>query len=294
MMSQKILGHEKIEKFLSQALLDDKVYPAWIFYGPRGIGKTMIAINFAKCLLTDRHISNHDLKSDDADVNRMIDNRVHPDFFLLENSDNDASIDDVRELFSKIKMSPSLSKRRVVILKNASSFNKNIYNSLLKVLEEPPSDTIIILICTTIGNIPKTLLSRVLKIKFHPLELNNVKGYLLDNKIENAEALANISAGSIGMALKLNEVDGLSLYNALVDCFNTRNLKHVLQILGSNDYDFSVIKLCLFDILKRKLALESCNKIDNIWHIIQLLDRCEIYGLDKKSVVVSVYEQFFD
>ncbi|MDR2268236.1 MAG: hypothetical protein LBD81_02150, partial [Holosporaceae bacterium] len=129
--NSSIQGHEKIEGVLARAIASGKIFPTWIFDGPFGVGKGTMARKFAKCLLADVIPSNLSLDvPEENPVHRLVQQRIHPDFFVLEQRDEAVSLDEVRELMVKIWKTPALSSRKVLILENASGLNKNIYNSL--------------------------------------------------------------------------------------------------------------------------------------------------------------------
>ncbi|MDR1362039.1 MAG: hypothetical protein LBJ16_02385 [Holosporaceae bacterium] len=216
-----ILGHEKIEAFLARTLTSGKVFPVWIFDGIYGIGKGTMARKFAKCLLAGVTPSTASLDlPPENPVHRLVHLRIHPDFFVLEQKDETVLLEEVRDLMAKIWKTPALSHRKVLILENASTWSKNIYNALLKVLEEPPEDTVIILICNGTGTLPKTLLSRTAKLSFGPLAIDRVQELLDSNQQERSRELAELSGGSVGMALYLYHHHGLEIYDHLVASFD--------------------------------------------------------------------------
>ena len=123
---RKIIGHRKQLNALAKSINSDKIFPVWIFCGPNGIGKTSIAYKFAKCLFSDAESVNENLDlTDEHKIHNLVENKIHPDFFSMDNAS--PSIDDVRNLMDKIKKTPTLSKRRVIIIENAENFNKIDY-----------------------------------------------------------------------------------------------------------------------------------------------------------------------
>ncbi|MBR1734264.1 MAG: hypothetical protein IJ730_02270 [Alphaproteobacteria bacterium] len=309
----KILGHNKIEKELAHAIISEKIFPTWIFSGPFGVGKYSMAIKFAKCLLSGiKPESDFSLDiPENNKVHKLIDSRIHPDFFILEQSEDNISINDTRELMQRIYKMPTMSKWRVIIIENASRLNKNIYNSFLKILEEPPENTVIIMICQSTGNIPKTLLSRANRVFFSALTNEQVESVLIDMKIKNAQELSKISNGSIGYALYLNDHKGIDIFNKLLDAFSTYNKKSLQYILENNlNGNFRIIKESLLTILK--MYIEQITQVSNnqifkktvtcsieselkkIMEIISMLNKSESLMLDKQVVLAYSFEKFFD
>ncbi|MDR0678010.1 MAG: AAA family ATPase, partial [Holosporaceae bacterium] len=251
-----VLGHEKEKSMLYEAIIHNKVFPTWIFHGPFGVGKASIANEFAKCLLAGitPQSSTLDIPRENP-IHKMVDLRIHPDFFVLEQSNESISIDDVRKLLLKIRKSPSMSQRRVLILENSSNLNRNIHNSLLKILEEPPKNTVIIMICNNIGIIPKTLLSRTAKIHFGSLNKSLVKQILDNMGIANSKDLSRLSEGSVGYALRLNNSNGIEIYNNILNgfSFGGNSYKKTLKWIIDNklcDDNFEIIKTSILRILK--------------------------------------------
>jgi hypothetical protein len=308
---------------LAKTLAGGRVFPVWIFYGSKGVGKSTIAHKFAKCILSETIPTGNTLDvHPENPIHKLVDSRIHPDFFVLEQSAESVSIDDARKLMQKMLKSPALSRWRVAILENASSLNKNIYNSLLKMLEEPPKNTIIILICNHIGAIPKTLLSRAAKIQFHPLEPSRVRQILENRGTPNAERLAQLSDGSVGYALHLHENNGVEIYdNILKGFFHDGSLyeKAAKYIIENNlCRHFEIIKNSIWRILKiyanilngivdenwreeikileptaktkRNCVVDEMKKIQDA---ISIIDLCEPLVLDKNAVVANTFERFF-
>jgi DNA polymerase III delta prime subunit len=315
-----ILGHRKVEKLLANSIAASRVFPTWIFHGPFGIGKSTLAYKFAKCLLSETVSIGDSLDMDgDDQTHRLVDLGIHPDFFVLEQQSDHVSINDTRELLMKIKKMPTISKWRVVILENASSLNKNIHNSLLKILEDPPKYTVFIMICSNSNILPKTLLSRSAKVAFNPLNNQQVKQVLEQMNIKNAEQLSRLSNGSVGYALCLHENNGIKIYNDILQGFSGNvDYRKILKnmITGNVCDNFIIIKESILRILKiyinilssvvqkdhleEKSILERCvskdasidREIKKVLEIISLVNKTEPLMLDKNAVLVSVFEQF--
>ncbi|MDR2157803.1 MAG: AAA family ATPase [Holosporaceae bacterium] len=326
MISDKVnsvLGHEKEEAMLAKALVGGRVFPTWIFHGPWGIGKSKIAHKFAKCLLSETVPERDTLDiHPENPIHKLADLKIHPDFFVLEQNNESVSIDDSRKLMLKILKSPTLSKRRVVIMENASDLNKNIHNSLLKMLEEPPKNTVIIMICNHIGAVPRTLLSRAAKVQFCSLETSRVREILDDMGVKNSERLAQLSNGSVGYALHLHENNGAEIYENILKGFfydGSLYVKISKYVIDNNlCRNFEIIKNSFLRILKtyadalNNVADENCQEemkileptvknkqncivgeIKKIQEIISMIELCEPMILDKNAVVANAFERFF-
>jgi len=311
---RKIIGHRKQIEAVAKSINSNKIFPVWIFWGVDGIGKTSVAYKFAKCLLSDLESVNENLDiADDSKIHNLVENKTHPDFFVMDSAS--PSIDEARILMGKISKAPSLSKRRVVIIENADKLNKNIYNSLLKILEEPPRDTVFILICSTIGNLPVTLQSRAIKLKFNPLSKSEVVLALSLVDVENSETLASISDGSVGDALYLYENNGVDLYQHLLRAFSSdyqtshKTVKYIIE--NKLCENFRLIKQLIIRVLKEyidtitEVKISDCfsrsvgkvsvdHETEKVLQIISNLNRGENLMLDKNGMIAEVFETFFE
>lgn len=311
---RKIIGHRKQIELIARSINFDKVFPVWIFWGADGIGKTSVAYKFAKCLLADLDSVNESLDiPDDSKIHNLVDNKTHPDFFMLDSAS--PSINEVRILMGRVRKTPSLSKRRVVIIQNADKLNKNIYNSLLKILEEPPRDTVFILICSNIGSLPITMLSRAIKLKFNPLSAPEMTLALSLFDVEKAEILTSISDGSIGDALYLYENNGIELYQHLLKAFSSdyktshKTVKYIIENKLSDN--FRLIKQLIIRVLKEYIdtiteiqindyfsqfigKVSVDHETEKVLQIISNLNRGEALMLDKNGMIAEVFETFFE
>lgn len=328
---QPIIGHEKIERDLAHSIISGKIYPTWIFSGPFGVGRASIAKKFAKCLLSgfrpvldSNNICEHPLDIPaDNHIHRLVDLRTHPDFFILEQSEESVSINATRELLQKIHKKPTMSQWRVVIIENASNLNKNIYNSMLKILEEPPKDTVIIMICQSTGNIPRTLLSRASKVVFGPLKDYQVESVLRKMRVieeSEVEKIARISNGSVGYALYLKERNGLEIFERLDKAFRECDKKSIQYLVDNGlTNSFRIIKESLFKIFQAyirqishtEVASTLSNSDDTLFkmpedtnidveretkkilEIMATINRTESLMLDKTVVLAYAFEKFF-
>jgi DNA polymerase-3 subunit delta' len=146
----------------------------------------------------------------------------HPDLHIIQNGQGQIKIEDIREILKQANFRPYEGAAKVFIIDNAHKLNTEAANSLLKVLEEPPKDVLIILITHKPQNIIKTVLSRCKVIKFAPLareQLENIltRNYSLDKA--SAHFLAYYAEGRLGLALRLKDTPLLQEKNKVFDAF---------------------------------------------------------------------------
>ena len=219
MFFENIKGHKKIIEFLKDIVGEEKIPSSFIFYGPEGIGKAMVAKEFAKYILS---YTKNGLYGDGINEEslRMFEKNVHPDFLLVdfayqavlldekEEEQKSIKIDTIRSIIKFASLAPSYSNRKVIIIDDADTMTIDAQNSLLKTLEEPPSSTIIILVTSKENLLLPTIISRCMRIKFSKLSPNDVMNILVEKGFDfkKAEILSNISGGSISLAIKYLEL----------------------------------------------------------------------------------------
>jgi DNA polymerase-3 subunit delta' len=217
-----VLGHRRLLSLLSRAAARGTLPPALLFAGPRGIGKRKTALALAQALNCPNPMlrsagasapaSDFDLDAcGDCASCRRIARGVHPDIVILAPGDTgNIWIDDVRDVLTSAGYRPFEGRRRVAIIDDADAMTSQAQNALLKMLEEPPSASIFILVSSMPDALLPTVLSRCPRLRFGPLTTAEVAHVLMTNH-EYSEADASAAAleaeGSIGRALALQSAD---------------------------------------------------------------------------------------
>jgi DNA polymerase III subunit delta' len=204
-----IIGQQKQLATLRAALGNGRLHHAYLFLGPEGVGKRLTALALAKALHCIEGQNNYC----GGCVNcRRIDDRNHPDVRLIEaaSAKKEISIQQVRELERELNYRSFTGKRKIAIIDPATSLNLPSQNALLKTLEEPPQNSLIMLIAVNEGGLLPTLRSRCLRLSFAPLPRQEIARYLRarDGMGEaEAECLAALSMGSMGAGVALKNAD---------------------------------------------------------------------------------------
>ncbi|HEX9455117.1 MAG TPA: DNA polymerase III subunit delta' [Candidatus Binatia bacterium] len=201
-----IIGQQKQLTILRSALANQRLHHAYLFLGPDGIGKHSVAVALAKAVHCVE--ANGDFCGGCVNCARIADGN-HPDVRLIEPlaGKKEISIQQVRELERDLNYRSFTGKRKVAIIDPATLLNLSSQNALLKTLEEPPQDSLMILIAANGGALLPTLRSRCLRLSFAPLTRQQVAGFLQSqHEIASADAefIAALSMGSIGAALALD------------------------------------------------------------------------------------------
>lgn len=206
-----------------------RLHHAWLITGPRGVGKATLAWQIARWLLADGRDDSLAIPGDDP-VARRVAALSEPRLHLVRRGFDDKTgrlkaeigVDDIRALLSFFHMSAAEGGRRVAIVDAADDMNGAAANALLKMLEEPPKGGVILLIAHQPARLLPTIRSRCRELRLMPLSPEDMARVLTPLGVDaGAEALAALSGGSVGEALRLDGQDGLKVYAQIVDLFAT-------------------------------------------------------------------------
>ena len=199
-----VIGQNEIKESLSYGLMNDKVSHAYIFNGPRGIGKKTMAQIFAAMLLC-KYPKAHGACGE-CDPCKMFKIGTNPDLYIVKPLKSSISVDQIRELQEDIIIKPLYSEHKVYIVEDADSMTVQAQNCLLKTLEEPPSYAVVILTLENINSITETIRSRAVRLNFKKNTYDEVYNYLsskYDNDPKVLNFIASYSDGVIGVAEEL-------------------------------------------------------------------------------------------
>lgn len=230
MSFQQIKGQDRQIEILKLVWEENRLPCAYLFTGPAGIGKSMVTKEFAKLInCLDNKIGD---SCDNCASCVKIDNGNHPDVHWLsagnfkgdlsETTTDSIKIEDIRRLQNDISLKPYEARIKTFIINDAHNLTLEAANAFLKILEEPPKNSLIILITSHPQLLPATILSRCQKLKFSPLEKDLLeellnKEYRLDNVLSHY--LAYFCEGRLGVALNLKDKDLLLNKNRIIDYF---------------------------------------------------------------------------
>jgi DNA polymerase-3 subunit delta' len=219
MAFSEILGQTKALTLLSRALTSGRLAHAYLFAGPDGVGKTTVARDLAAVLFCRQPQADRSCGCCPGCLKFQSDN--HPDFVRIRPEGAAIKIDQIRSLKKALNFSPFESKQRIVLLEDVHTMRREAGNSLLKVLEEPPPDNLLILVGNTTGSILPTIVSRCPVIPFAPLPLSLAAEIIHRHKpevdMEGSMALAALADGCPGQALNIETEGMLALYYKLID-----------------------------------------------------------------------------
>jgi DNA polymerase-3 subunit delta' len=219
-LMRHLYGCGQIEEMLAGLAQENRIPHAMIFSGPAGIGKATMAFRFARFLLSGSEI--FDIPAENKTF-RQIAALGHPDLIYIELPEGKTimPVEEVRKVNPFLRMTSSGGGWRIAIVDDADMMNRSSQNALLKILEEPPDNALLILVAHRPGALIPTIRSRCRVINFRPLGPEDMNAVMrmspefaeLDNTKQ--QSLLDIAGGSPGRALKYLESGSLEMMDAL-------------------------------------------------------------------------------
>lgn len=298
---ENIVDQELVKKILSGALKKDKLAHAYLFYGEEGVGKWAMGLELAKAV----NCENKKMKPcQKCIICKKISRLIHPDVRLIfplpplegksesqkeaekqklirnlkkiKTSDTYAtlrffkkttiSVDEIREMKNHLNLKPNEGKKKVVIIKDIENLSYAGANSMLKVLEEPPGDSLLILTTKSVDRLLPTIVSRCQLLKFSLIPKDLIKSELekrLKLSSKKASFIANISKGSLGKAIYLAQKEGP---------LAQKKAKDFLKLCFENDFSETI------DFVE-KVSKEYTRE-----EVLELIDGCILVFKDLSSI----------
>ena len=292
-----VLGHTKTLGIIGAYLENSRFSGAFIFSGPEGIGKKMVAKLIAGQL---NCIGQVDRPCGSCSACLKIQEETHPDLHIIQNGQLQIKIEDIRGILREANFRPYEGAVKVFIIDNAHKLNSEAANSLLKVLEEPPKDVLIILVTHKPQNIIKTVLSRCKEIKFSPLIRGQLETVLMNNYAldkTTAHFLAYYAEGRLGLALKLKDTPLLREKNKIFDSFilSSKPLDHFMMNQSKEQVQvcLNILASWFRDIylLKAGLSDKEVIHLDRHSDLLKLIPRFSFRQLDE--IMATLAESSF-
>ncbi len=317
----ELVGHIGAEMVLAEAMRSGRLHHAWLVLGPEGIGKATLAFRFARRLLAGPSAGNTLFLAPQDPVFRRVAAGSHADLLTIERAWDEKKkrlrgeivVDDVRRVADFLHRTAAEGGWRVVVLDGAEDLNRNAANALLKMLEEPPPRTVLMLVCSAAGRLLPTIRSRCRRLTLAPLPPADVEALLARLRPELDAAarrrLASLAAGSIGRALALAEAGGVAVAGVVARLLaaparlTTDDALRTADELGRDDEAFAGF----MDLLRASLAetvRDAARGIDDarvsglaargldewvaVWHALGTLQgETEGLHLDKREALVQ-------
>jgi DNA polymerase-3 subunit delta' len=238
----RLFGQEAAEASFLAAHAAGRLHHAWLITGARGVGKATLAWRLARFLLAEAPAeaglfgAPEPPASLDVDPEHPVARRLRagsePRLILLRRGPTEKGdalsaqirAEDTRALKGFFQLSAAEGGRRVAIVDAADEMNPSAANALLKILEEPPPRAVLLLVSHQPSRLLPTIRSRCRELRLAPLGPADMAAALAQAGVdaEHPERLAELAGGSVGEAIRLTNLDGLALYEALVGLFRPR------------------------------------------------------------------------
>lgn len=240
-------GNSASEQLLLSDYRNGTIQNAYIFSGQYGVGKETLAFRFARLLLSCYQEHADSLYIDTSDrVFKQVSSSSTPNLILIKK--DKISIEDIREL--KEQLSLKVVGRRVIIVDNADSMNESSANSLLKTLEEPPSQSTFILIANNYGSLLPTIRSRCHHITLNPLTESEIIDALDYFSVDTS--ISKIACGSVGIALQISESGGMEFYDQILRDLKQGTIRDNKEILSN----FKLFEYLLFNLFRKYISFK--------------------------------------
>lgn len=328
-----LLGQEKAEQALLEAWKNNSMHNSWLLCGIEGIGKATLAYRFARFLLAADETRKDSYTSlemgENNPIYKLTVNNAHPDLKIIERDytetdkrkvikavrDGEAMseeelkglkksafirVDEVRTINEFLSKKSADNHWRVVIIDSIDDMNPASANAVLKILEEPPAKSILLLISHNPGRLLPTIKSRCAKLQLPPLDDNIVASLLRRYRPQLNEAaiagLKNISAGSIGKALVYADNNALQYYDSLCKLIYAKDKFKLSELLAFADSAvkdediFALVQELILKFISENIVHSShTEELANVWeNTIKMFSDTTRLNMDKKQVLVNI------
>uniref|UniRef100_A0A7V2ZKS1 DNA polymerase III subunit gamma/tau n=1 Tax=Ignavibacterium album TaxID=591197 RepID=A0A7V2ZKS1_9BACT len=289
---EEVVGQEHITETLKNSLRKNRIAHAYIFTGPRGVGKTTTARILAKALNCLNPVDFEPCNQ--CEMCKAINEMQSMDIIEIDAATN-RGIDEVRTLRESVKYAPTLGKYKVYIIDEVHMLTTESFNAFLKTLEEPPSHTIFVFATTDIHKVPPTIISRCQRFDFRRLQIETIKQQLkkiaVEEKIKIDDKALTIIAKKADGAMRdaqsyfdqvvafcgeevesetvskiLNLIDE-ETYFSISDAITSKNFQIVfdtINIIYQNGWDFTDFLDGLIEHFRNILTVVLTNKTNQI------------------------------
>ena len=288
----ELIGQDVISLTLKQALITNKIAPAYLFCGPRGTGKTSSARIFAKSLNCQKYSTPNQLPCNTCELCKNINIGIALDIIEIDAASN-TGVENIREIIERANFAPTQARWKVYVIDECHMLSTAASNALLKTIEEPPERVVFILATTNPERVLKTIQSRCQKYNFKRINSEHIYNNLLEisNKElinfedEGLRLIAKRSNGGMRDAQRI--LDQLSL---IPNGITKKNVEELIGEVSENDL------LDLIDSLIKNIPdslIKSCNNLyDSGYEPISILEG--LLNITRDLLLKSVDNNYSD
>lgn len=224
----RIFGQDAAIADFTAAARSGRLHHGWLITGPRGTGKATLAWAMARWLIAGADSADLSVPPDDPVARRIL-ALSEPRLHLVRRTADEKTgrigaqitVEEIRRLLAFFHMSAAEGGRRVAIVDAADELNTAAANALLKMLEEPPRNAVLLLVAHQPARLLPTIRSRCRELRLHPLSPEDMGRALAPLDVQgDPDRLSALAAGSVGEALRLAGQDGLAVYDRIVALFS--------------------------------------------------------------------------
>ncbi len=258
---EKIIGQEKLIAFLHSVAVSGQMSHAYLFLGPKGVGKFLVAK-----ALAEKIILGHD-----SQAQVLLANNAHPDMLIIERESNKSLIAKDRitkDLEPWLAYNPYRAAHRIVIIRDAHLLSLEAANAILKTLEEPPVYACLILVADE-NNLLETISSRCQMIRFPPISDNLIKEQLIIRGVNDKQAdlAVKVAQGSLGKALLLSDDENeiTRLWQSAFDCIQkliNGNKEDIFNVASQMDKEAEELSEFMVLIIRDLCIFGNNSKIE--------------------------------
>ncbi|RZI46915.1 hypothetical protein [Candidatus Finniella inopinata] len=290
----ELIGHEKAFQSLLNLYQQQTLSPCWLLNGQQGIGKATFALAFARHVLAKNTV-NPDGLSPDL-VQRQIQAGSYPNLLIIQKPITDGEeageipLSEAKRVLNFLAHSAIIPGWRVVIVDAANELNRSASNCLLKIVEEPPPKTVILLVCHAWGQVLPTLRSRCQRLDFSPLTTDDVKDLSIDND------LFAVCQGSLGYYQQLVNAGGVEFLRTVTTIIQAARqgqwiqLQKFCQDTGKLPNRFECLLWLLPNLIYQKtIETKSPDWLTVAQKLNAFLEQAKTSHLDKTQFLVNCF-----
>ena len=298
-MFSEVLGNEETKKILENSIKTQKISHSYMFIGQTGIGKFMMAKEFAKAVLC----LEKQKPCNKCDACIKFNGNNNPDIQIIDEAEEKSiKTETIKEMIKGVYEKPIASSKKVYIINDSQKMTKEAQNSLLKTLEEPPEYVVIILITENENFLLNTIKSRCTKINFNPLTNKEIIK-ILKEKYEYEEVADNIleiSGGSVTQAILVQGKE--KVFSEIKTVFSNLEKINIIDLLNKKDVLFkdkdsiyeilNYMNVILFNKVKENVKYTNCIKI--VEETKDRLKKNGNYDMTIDNLLLKIWEEIND